>query len=93
MDDSICPCCGTHFGYHDYATTYEELRLRWISRGAPWFSHARRPPVGWSAFTQLLNSGFATETGAPAESETVVEVDDNFAFDGTFKVTRAATPV
>lgn len=56
QDDTICPCCGTHFGYHDYATTHEELRRKWISSGAHWFSRAQTSPVGWDPFVQLIES-------------------------------------
>ena len=41
----ICPCCGTHFGYHDAAAKsdatkraliHERLRQRWIAGGMRW---------------------------------------------------------
>jgi hypothetical protein len=53
QDDLICSCCGTHFGYHDYATTHAELRAKWIAGGARWFSHAKPVPEGWSPYVQL----------------------------------------
>jgi hypothetical protein len=49
----ICPCCGTEFGYDDSGASHEELRRRWLARGAPWFSRSRLPPPGWSAVEQL----------------------------------------
>ena len=52
-DHNICSCCGTHFGYHDVGHAWSELRETWLLRGAPWFSRAVSPPVGWSAFEQL----------------------------------------
>ncbi len=55
-DDTICPCCGTHFGYHDYATTHEELRRKWVASGAHWFSRARARPPGWDPFEQLIEA-------------------------------------
>ena len=93
QDDTICPCCGTHFGYHDYATTHEELRLRWIANGAHWFSRARKQPAGWDPMTQLLESGFAIQLTGPEESETSApEYDiEPFDFSLAIKVTRAAT--
>jgi hypothetical protein len=91
QDDTICPCCGTHFGYHDYATSYEELRQRWISSGARWFSRARQQPADWNAMTQLLESGFAIKLSGPERIETVTEYDiEPFDFDHAVKVTRAA---
>ena len=75
QDDTICPCCGTHFGYHDYATTHEELRMRWISTGARWFSRARQQPADWDAMTQLLEGGFAIQLTGPEDSDTTIECD------------------
>lgn len=69
QDDTICPCCGTHFGYHDYATSYDELRSRWLSAGAQWFSRARPQPAGWNALTQLLKQGFLVRAVGPGNGE------------------------
>jgi len=52
----ICSCCGTEFGYHDYATSYEELRARWIAGGARWFSRTQPPPANWDPFRQLAKA-------------------------------------
>ena len=58
--DEICPCCGTQFGYDDFATTdaarqarHDKLRKNWIASGCSWFSRSRRPPAGWNAAEQL----------------------------------------
>lgn len=58
----ICPCCGTEFGYEDFAETLEgraqrwhELRQRWINRDMPWFSRVQRPPNGWDPRIQVMN--------------------------------------
>ena len=89
--DTICPCCGTHFGYHDYATTHEELRARWISKGAPWFSRARQQPADWDPMVQLWESGFGFQNGAPDEIETISEYDvESLDFAQATKVTRTA---
>lgn len=60
--DEICPCCGTHFGYDDFATTDEArnvrqdgLRKNWIASGCPWFSKSQKPPPGWNPAKQLSN--------------------------------------
>lgn len=57
--DEICPCCGTHFGYDDFAQTaadraiqQAELRNRWIANGSPWFSKSTTPPPGLSPAAQ-----------------------------------------
>ena len=93
QDDTICPCCGTHFGYHDYATSYETLRLRWISNGARWFSRARQPPAEWNPLTQLLASGFAIQlTGGPLDEDNeTITPEYDFPFDLAMKVVRSAT--
>lgn len=56
QDDLVCACCGTHFGYHDYARSYEELRTDWIARGARWFSRSIRAPSGWDPVKQLADA-------------------------------------
>lgn len=57
-DDLICPCCGTHFGYDDYAHSVPELRSDWIKGGAKWFSRRTPMPNGWSPVIQLRNTGY-----------------------------------
>jgi hypothetical protein len=56
----ICPCCGTEFGYDDFATTEDdrktrhlELRASWIERGCSWWSAGLDPPEGWDPTAQL----------------------------------------
>jgi transcription elongation factor Elf1 len=51
----ICPCCGTEFGYDDSSVKHSELRKKWISAGAKWWSKAQRTPLGWNAAQQLHN--------------------------------------
>jgi hypothetical protein len=52
-DFTICPSCGMEFGYHDATASLEELRQRWIGRGAPWTSQTMPPPLAWNAWVQL----------------------------------------
>lgn len=70
---TICPCCGTEFGYDDFATGHDSLRQRWISHGARWFASDEWPrPLGWNAFVQLARGGLvACLTGADTESTMV----------------------
>jgi len=71
QDELICACCGTHFGYHDYGSTYEELRFNWIARGAQWFSRSIRPPNGWDPVKQLADARMLLRVGCdPAPVET-----------------------
>ena len=93
-DDTICPCCGTHFGYHDYATRYEELRALWISKGAQWFSRTRQQPPGWDAFKQLWESGLGYQNQGPEEIDTSNDyVLDSLDFAQATKVVRTGSPV
>jgi hypothetical protein len=52
-DYTICPSCGTEFGYTDFATSHEELRRRWMAGGARWWSPNTPPPPNWSPVEQL----------------------------------------
>jgi hypothetical protein len=56
---SICPSCGTEFGYDDASRSYPALREEWVSSGAPWFSRARAAPPDWNAWWQLISAGYA----------------------------------
>jgi len=58
-DYSICPSCGTEFGYHDLTFTPAQLRQRWIASGASWQASYLPPPPHWSAETQLRNIGYS----------------------------------
>jgi hypothetical protein len=50
---SICPCCGTEFGYDDQATSHEALRQQWISSGMRWWSANTQPPTDFDPVAQL----------------------------------------
>ncbi|MEJ5153009.1 hypothetical protein [Comamonas sp. MYb396] len=51
---SLCPCCGTEFGYEDATpASIKRKRIDWISGGAKWFE-PRLMPVGWSFEIQSL---------------------------------------
>lgn len=52
-DYSICPCCGTEFGYDDFNRTWPELREKWLKSGAQWFSDRTHAPQGWNAADQI----------------------------------------
>jgi hypothetical protein len=73
-DYLICPSCGTEFGYDDFAATHDELRRRWVWRGAPWFATALGPPPGWSASLQLMDAGLVVRTLSEAPQITEVDV-------------------
>jgi rubredoxin len=49
----ICPCCGVEFENDDDEVSHEVLRAEWVARGMPWFSSAKRLPIGWNGYKQL----------------------------------------
>lgn len=51
----ICPCCGIHFDYDDYAVSHDQLRQEWLDKGASWFSRKTTKPEGWNSEEQLKN--------------------------------------
>jgi hypothetical protein len=55
---SICPSCGTEFGYDDAQKAHSLLRKEWADSDAPWFSRARPAPAGWNGWVQLIEAGF-----------------------------------
>jgi hypothetical protein len=69
VDFTICPSCGTEFGYDDVGRSFDELRQDWIWSGAVWFSNAQQPPPGWSGYQQLLRHGLALVPLASAEDQ------------------------
>ena len=50
---SICPCCGTEFGYDDADASHADLRQEWVAQGCPWFSQSRPAPTDWDARQQI----------------------------------------
>jgi rubredoxin len=59
--DEICPSCGTHFGYDDFAggdagrreQVYRALRADWKAGGARWFSVGSAAPSDWDPAVQV----------------------------------------
>lgn len=56
---TICPCCGTEFGYDDSAVAHRELRVRWKKGGMLWWSKRRSPPMGWDPKKQMNEAEMA----------------------------------
>jgi hypothetical protein len=50
---SICPSCGTEFGYDDAFATHAELRAAWLRNGAKWWSPVDPQPQNWDPYRQL----------------------------------------
>ena len=71
---SICPSCGTEFGYHDVGVSWAELRALWLTEGAQWFSQVRLLPASWGPYDQLIRAGLISPyTALSADSQTIGE--------------------
>ena len=53
-DHTICPSCGTQFGYDDCTLSHEELRREWLLSGPRWWSRGTPLPEDWDPISQLL---------------------------------------
>lgn len=66
---SICPCCGTEFGYDDFTKSHRQLRDEWLRSGAYWFSSSTVPPVPfWNGFRQVIEAGLPIDVQPPRPS-------------------------
>ena len=61
---TICPSCGTEFGYDDATTTHAQLRRKWIDGGMCWWSKTRPAPLGWDAERQIREVSGTTTRGS-----------------------------
>jgi hypothetical protein len=52
-DFTICPSCGTEFGYDDAFSSHAELRAKWLRNGAPWWSRVDPRPENWDPQQQV----------------------------------------
>jgi len=52
-DYTICPSCGTQFGYTDARRSHEQLQAQWLASGAPWHSRVVPRPENWDAAKQV----------------------------------------
>lgn len=52
-DFTICPSCGTEFGYDDAFASHSQLRTRWLQNGARWWSPVDQCPDNWDPTLQV----------------------------------------
>src|SRR5258708_2852446 len=74
---TICPCCGTEFGYQDLIRGHDELRSEWIATGPRWHSSVIPAPYRWDGMEQLRRGGLIdyTPVGMDTHTEiTMVEI-------------------
>src|ERR1017187_7696142 len=50
---TICPSCGTEFGYDDAFASHAELRAKWLRNGAQWWSTVDPKPEHWDQQQQV----------------------------------------
>lgn len=55
-DFTICPSCGTEFGYQDTSRSHATLRQEWIAGGLQWHSRVENPPPRWNPYWQLIKA-------------------------------------
>lgn len=74
---TICPSCGTEFGYQDILRGHDELRSEWIATGPRWQSSVIAAPPQWNGLEQLRRGGLIdySPVGMDTHTEiTVVEI-------------------
>jgi hypothetical protein len=53
LNFSICPSCGTEFGYDDKFASHAELRAKWLLSGPKWWSPVDPCPDDWNPDFQV----------------------------------------
>src|ERR1017187_2514155 len=76
-DFTICPSCGTEFGYQDAMVAHRVLRQRWIASGAVWHSRVIPRPLFWNADQQIINANLAFDLDWPKIVKTEVRETGN----------------
>ncbi len=71
---SICPSCGTEFGYDDFSVSQRTIRNEWLKAGTPWFSFRTRPPFQWNGFRQVIEAGLEFDVPLPLSNVDFVQI-------------------
>lgn len=71
---TICPSCGTEFGYQDLVKGHDELRTQWIATGAKWHSAVIVAPYQWDGMAQLKLAGFIDYSPISGNAQTEIAV-------------------
>ncbi len=53
LNFTICPSCGTEFGYDDAFASHVQLRAKWLQNGAQWWSPVDARPDNWDPYLQV----------------------------------------
>lgn len=75
-EHTICPSCGTQFGYSDEgplskAVMHAELRRYWIAHSAEWTSMVIPKPSDWNGYNQIIQAGYGFDLPWPRISVTI----------------------
>ena len=73
-DYTICPCCGTQFGYDDVSRSHRRIRNFWLQNGAHWFSAALAPDPLWNGFRQVAEAGLPYDVPNPVADYQLVSI-------------------
>lgn len=67
---TICPSCGTEFGYQDFIRGHDELRAEWIAKGPQWHSSVITAPPKWDGMEQLRRGGLINYSNEGGDTQT-----------------------
>lgn len=71
---TICPSCGTEFGYQDLIRGHDELREAWIADGPVWRSAVIAAPPQWNGMEQLRRGGLIDYSNVGMGTQTELAV-------------------
>jgi|GEM_PF-1428062 len=71
---TICPSCGTEFGYQDTLRGHDELRADWIAQGPTWHSSVIAAPYKWNGMEQLRRGGLIDYSAVGGDTQTEITV-------------------
>lgn len=74
VDFTICPSCGSEFGYHDFIRGHDELRSQWIATGPQWHSSVIAAPPQWDGMEQLRRGGLIDYSSVGMDTQTEIAV-------------------
>jgi len=69
---TICPCCGTEFGYQDFVRGHDDLLADWVGKGMQWQSTVTPRPYHWNPIEQLVQAGLLQYESTGEESLTEI---------------------
>ena len=73
LNFTICPSCGTEFGYDDAFASHAQLRAQWLRNGPRWWSPVDPRPDNWDPYLQVdaVASSLWHRLSEPAPSQQI----------------------